>query len=533
MNYKDVIDLLPIQYYLTVLSLTLVYILLMVIFWIILSVKIKRTTKELSEVENELLMHQGCQIENLPLISSVFETTSPLISSSFKELIQGSADYFHKRWIPNPIEYINSSNIINKLWNKLLKKNSYILPLIIGLFISFGSFFGGAIIIKDSILLLWIAAIPFTLTILSTLIMTFVSSNNDLKLQDSIDSINKALRLKLPVFSENAGVSLLVTQFIEYDRNMSKAVETLTEKIEKFTDDELVNAISSSIQDTLREDVFPSIERTNEAILSLANDIAAREDEGMKSLALNFASSVTSELAYHLKPIATQVENLAHTISDSKNYIDVISSNINIYKKNAEELHSLTTQTIKDYEESRMGFSSDLSSIASSLKEYDVLNKEFMSTVSGDISIFENSVKGLRTSMEESDKTLKVMLDAIFVEARTSEENAGKALESASSYIYSMKDQIQSLTTKLSEQNKELISELDTLMSGFLEKHEGQINTQQGKLSEQSGNLLTSMEESANIIKKSSRQIKESFDELEEARRIQEENSKKSFFKRK
>lgn len=536
MIINEITASLPDYLYFSVLAAVLVYLIWAAVMLIRLSVRTMKIRRELNEIETEIALQQGCLIENLPLISTVFESASGKLSDSFRNLMQGAADYYHKRWIPDPSGYIDITSLTDKSLRSGLKRTFFLRYLAAGLTLTFISLAAGAYTsdTPDSLkYVLWISALPFFITMITSVTVYINTVYNSSSIENSISSMNKVISLKIPVFSENAGVSLLVSQFIEYDRSMSGSVEDLAKKIDRFTSDGLVSAVSSSIEDTLREAVFPSIERTNDAILALADDIASREDEGMKALAVNFASSVTSELSYHLKPLTAQIENLSHTLADSKNYVDVISQNINIYKQNASELQALTRKTLIEYEESRKSFSADISSIADSLKEQSEISKQYKENVSVDVTKFQASVDSLNNKLTESDKTLKVMLDAIFVEARNAEDNALKAQNNAKDYLESMKEQITGLTAELAARNNTLISDLDRTMKSFFDKQNELLESNNSGLSERTAQLLASMESSAETIRESTSQIKAGFDELEEVRRREEEaKAKKSIFKR-
>lgn len=536
MVFKEIADRFPSALYLAVIGAAAVFVIWVAVVMIRLAVRTGRLRRDISEIVSGISMQQGCQIENLPLISDIFESFSGRLRSTFTELMQGAADHFHKRWIPDPRSYLNTSTLTDASDRSIMSRIGYLRFLTAGLSLSLIST-AAALYFSDSVdslrYALWLGFLPMAVTVITVMVFRLVIISTENKFERSVDSLVRVICLKVPVFSDNAGVSLLVSQFIEYDRNMSGSVSLLSDKLDRFTSDGLVNAVSSSIEDTLREAVFPSIERNNDAILALAKDISSREDEGMKKLALNFASSVTSELSYHLRPLVAQIESLSHSLSDSKNYIDVISKNINSYKQSASDLQVLTKQTLAEYEESRRTFSADIASIASSLKQQSEINREYKEIVTEDVGKFQNSISSLNSKLEESDKTLKVMLDAIFVEARNAEENAAKAQSSAADYLSSMKDQIRTLTEQLSLKNNALISDLDKTITQFFNKQEEHLGSQNAKLADKTVDLLNSMETSASAIHNSTAQIKAAFDELEEARRREEEaKAKKSIFKR-
>lgn len=536
MIFHDMFTALPVKYYAAMLGITAAYLLWMLIELIITGVSVRRIRKELAAIEAGIMMHQGCQIENLPLISSVFDSASLGIGHAFNEMMQAAADYYLKKWIPDPADYINLSTIDAPGISRFVRRRRFYFYAFTGFIISLLIFAASFYFFADNVHLS--AAMAITIfPVLGGLFFTGFTIYLTSLWKDTINSaltgLHKALERKVPVFSENKGMSLLVSQFIDYDRSMSRAVETLTDKIERFTMDGLVNAVTSSIETTLREAVFPSIERANDAIVALSKDIAVREDEGMKVLALSFTSSLTSELSYHLKPFFNQIETVSRTLAESKNYMSVISQTINIYKQNAQELQSLTAQTLKDYSDSRKTFSADVSGIASSLATYNSINGEYVTNINTDMIKFEKTVELLSGKMDESNKMLNGMLNAIFVEAKNTEENAGIAQQNAVEYLESMNRQITRLSDEMSARSKELVDGMSQMMDEFFNRQNNNMAAQEKNQSLQVSGMLSSMEESAGVIRSSTSQIKTAFDELEEARiREAAAKAKKSFFKR-
>ncbi|MHB8961797.1 MAG: hypothetical protein ACYC5K_01410 [Saccharofermentanales bacterium] len=536
MIFRDMFTMLPIQYTAAVLGAAAAYLLWMLVELIIAGISVRRLRKELAVVESGIMMHQGCQIENLPLISSVFDSASVRTSHAFNEMMQAAADYYLKKWIPYPADYINASTVSAPSAGKFIRRRRYFLYAFIGFLLSLFTFIASVILFTEkgtAAPAMALTFFPVLAALFFTVLSIYLSSIWKDSLNESLGGVHKALERKVPVFSENKGISLLVSQFIDYDRNMTRAVETLSDKIERFTMDGLVNAVTSSIESTLREAVFPSIERANDSIVALAKDIAVREDEGMKALALGFTTSLTTELSYQLKPFFDQIETVSRTLAESKNYMSVISQTINIYKQNAQELHSLTAQTLKDYSDARRSFSSDVSGIASSLSSFNNINSEYVTKINTDMVKFEQSVEQLSGKMDDSNKMLNGMLNAIFVEAKNTEDNAGIAQKNAAAYLESMNGHISRLSDEMAARSQELVNGMSQMMDEFFSRQSDNIAAQQKKQSLQVSGLLSSMEESADSIRSSTAQIKASFDELEEARiREAEAKAKKSFFKR-
>lgn len=458
MIFREMFTVLPLQYWLTVIGAAAAYSLWMAVELVIASRSVRKLRKDLAHAESGIMPHQGCRIENLPLVSSVLESSSQPISRAFAGLMQAADDYYLKRWIPDPADYLTLSAVASPLAYKIMRKRRYALYAFLGFILTFIVFIASIVCFTDKEYIfpaMALTACPFLCASLFTALAAWLGFSWKASSERALSGVHQALGRKIPVFSENKGISQLVSQFIDYDRNMNVAVDNLTDKIDRFTMDGLVTAVTSSIEGTLREAVFPSIERANDAILALSKDIAVREDEGMKSLALQFSSALSSELSYHFKPFFEQIETVSNTLAESKKYMSVISQTINIYKQNAQELHSLTAQTLKDYADARKTFSGDVSGIAASLSAYNDISNTYMTRINADMLRFEEAVSLLGGKMDESNKSLTLMLDAIFVEARNAEENAKLAQDHAKSYIDAMQGQVAGLSADLSAVTRE------------------------------------------------------------------------------
>lgn len=513
-------------------------VLLIVILIDIISLKLKVLTEktDLSRIKSAIDLHQGCNIENLPLISDIFEDAPGKVSRSFEDMIAVSKDLYLRKWIPNPKDFLNLSSVLDsKTHGKITGFGHryylisgfliFICLNIIGMFIT-----GNTDEFKVSFLL---SLLPLIITLILTAVAGLENRKSKLDLQKSIDSMNHSLSLQLPVFSENNGISILINQFLEYDRNMSDSVGALTEKIDRFVLRDLSEAVSESIEKTLLESVAPSIERANNAIIALSEDISKRENEGIKELAVNFTSALTSEFTYQFEPMVDKIKEVSNTLSNSKNFLDIVSQTLESYRINLIKLHELTAENLIKFDETKSSFAEDMHTLTRAVDSFEKINSSYNEKVQSGINSLEKSVNTLNSSSAESSNMLRTLLDGIFIEARTAEELAQKSQENSENYLREMKSQIEMLSSNLSDKNNEFVNSVTELINNFKESNAADLTRQQGMLAERFENLLSSIEESASSMQISSQQLKKGFDELEAARiRFEEEKSKKSFFRR-
>jgi hypothetical protein len=537
MIIEKIISQLPPYFYFTVFALSILYLLLVLTDFLVTRLTIRKFVGKAAAMEKSILLYRGCNIENLPLISDIFEHSTPRLNAAYNDLLAASNDFYHKKWIPNPSDFFNLSTVFDINTHKKLKGYRYLNYLFFGVLLFVCLVIWALVALSTDFSLssaLFISLIPVALALFFAPFTFLEKMQNTSKAEAALQVLNRTLRLKLPVFSENSGLSLLIDQFLEYDRDMSKTVEKLTEKIDRFVMDGLTTAVSESVEKTLLDSVAPSIKRATDAIIALSQDIAQRESNGMQELAVNFSSALSSELTYHLEPLIQSIHETAATITDSKKYLDIATSNLDVYRQKIEQLHNITSDSLKSYEKSKQEFGEDVHLIADSMNKFGEISSNYNNEISLNIKRFELAASTLNQSMETENNTLRLLLDGIFIEAQKAEEQTYKTQKNVDTYINSMQSQIDLFSSSFSQRNKELLDSLSVSMSSFLNAQSSEIAKTQDNTASRVETLLESMEESAKAIKSSTDQIKSGFDELEEAR-IREEEKKKglSFFRRK
>lgn len=539
MIIEKIVSTLPSGFYLVVLASSFIYLVWMTVQLILTRISVRHLQYDLYAIEDSIRLHQGCHIENLPLISEIFETTTRKLSYAYEKMIQMSIDFYQKKWIPDPNDFITINTILDKRTAKKIKGYGFLYFTFTGLALSLIFVLFGIIFFKTNEQIsacLVMSLLPLPICLLFTILLYVEKLQNKTILENSILSLNQTLSRKLPVFNDYNGLALLINQFSDYDRNMTKAVEKLTEQIDNMVMDGLTKAVTESIERTLIESVAPSIERATSAIVTLSYDVIEKENTGMKDLALKFSTALSDELAYQLSPLINQICEVANTLSNSKNYLDIASKTLDTYKQNAIELQTLTSKTLLDYESSKAMFSRDIHDIAASFEQFNQASSEYNEKVDSNQQRFEKAAITLKESIESGHDSLRQLLDGIFIEARNAENQADTAQKMNENYLNIMKTQIDSLSHEFSSTNKSLIEGLSSTISGFISQQAINITSQQDKVETQSLQMLQSMEKAAKEIQSSSSQIKSAFDELEAARRIEEENArnrKPGFFSRK
>ena len=497
MIIEKIVAALPFEFYITVLAATALYFIWMTIQLILTRSRVRRLQYDFYNIEDAIRMHQGCHIENLPLISEIFESAPRKLTYAYDKMIQVSIDFHQKRWIPNPEDFITADSVLDKKTSQRVKGFGFLYFSFSGLFLTFATVVAELLILNtpDQInACIILSLLPLSICLLFTILFFVEKLQNMASVENSIKSLVQILSRKLPVFNDYNGLALLINQFLDYDRNMTKSVERFTEQIEHFVMDGLTNAVTASIEKTLLESVAPSIERATNAISTLSIDVIEKENTGMKDLALKFSTALSSELSYQFEPLVKQICDVANTLSNSKGYLDVASKTLDTYTQNAIDLQALTSKTLVEYESSKAAFSDDIHSLSGSLAQFNQASRTYDEKTLSNQQQFEAATVSLKESMEEGHKSLQLLLDGIFVEARNAEEQAHTSQKANENYLDIMKTQIDAFTGEFSTHNKEFFDMLSATISDFLNRQSGQISDRQKAVDVQTVEILRSME---------------------------------------
>src|SRR5450830_1191375 len=90
MIIEKIVTELPFEFYVSVLAVTALYFIWMTIQLILTRSRVRLLQVDFYNIEDSIRMHQGCHIENLPLISEIFESAPRKLSYAFDKMIQVS-----------------------------------------------------------------------------------------------------------------------------------------------------------------------------------------------------------------------------------------------------------------------------------------------------------------------------------------------------------------------------------------------------------------------------------------------------------
>ena len=104
-----------------------------------------------------------------------------------------------------------------------------------------------------------------------------------------LQDLHHSLENRLPVFNDQAGLAMLIDNFLVYDRQMKDSLQDFTATASRLAESDMADGIRRSVEQVLQESVAPSIQQAAATLGSLAGELTNRQERGMQDLAVRFA----------------------------------------------------------------------------------------------------------------------------------------------------------------------------------------------------------------------------------------------------
>ena len=124
--------------------------------------------------------------------------------------------------------------------------------------------------------------------------------------------------LRLPIFSDLAGSAVLIDAFMQYDRKMDSSVAKLTNAVNALFTQDMVNAVSASIEKTMQQGVVPHIAASQQILGDLAQAVSTKQEAGLRDMAEKFTGQLTEMIARHMEVFFREVDGYLQQLNGTK-----------------------------------------------------------------------------------------------------------------------------------------------------------------------------------------------------------------------
>lgn len=287
-----------------------------------------------TRVEHLCSQIEACQMENASLIKSIIHDEAyPLLEDSYDAMLKDSQKLYQNKWAVSPQEYFHLNTLLTSKQFTHLHNDQLFKQLAFGLMISaLGLIFPLALGNLFSSRVLPFALLPAFISLAFFLLGYQKNHNYRHELENSIQKFSSTLAKRLPVFSDLAGSAVLVDSFLQYDRNMSKSVQRLSNSVSSLLTHEMVNTIADTVKESIEASLAPSLVESYSLLQSLSKEVTVKQEQGMAQLAKHFSEELGKNLALQLNPFYQQVNAYALSLGQMSDQVKEIFEQQKIFQ---------------------------------------------------------------------------------------------------------------------------------------------------------------------------------------------------------
>ncbi len=463
---------------------------LMIGYLVVCFVLAKRAKKTLEPMIDLVDKLEGQGIGNLQAIADIFNSAgSERMGPIFDKMRSDSRALYRGNWLPDPKRYIRPETIFSKLGKNSLTWIPAARLLAIGILGSLVELLlQSQLPVDDEALALPLILLPGLIGLAGAVWVAARSRRTAQALDSLLDDLNTSIANRIPVFSDQAGLALLVDRFTDYDRKMSDSIHEFNATARRLADSEMVDGIRHSVEQVMLTSVAPQIQEATQSLGNLATELTNKQDRGMHDLAIKFAEALSSDLAEHLQPINREVDMISNLMADVKNYIEIAMRAMETTRKQSEGLLADSSSALKQIANSRDRLTEDFSKVEEQISKLSDASNAMARIYQGNEEHLAGSISRFGEQLDSHADHLGQLVN----EARQAME---KAQGFAAGQQESSDQQMTAIQTQVDKLSQSLGSSIDDLL-GKLQKQTGSMAAQTDEISKQMQNLNSTLDNS-------------------------------------
>ncbi len=363
------------------------------------------------------------------LEGSVADQVAQAFSASESEALRGfgeqmaalSVNHYEGRLLPDPAPVLKTRDLFQPAtahWTgrffALISLSAGVLWLILALFIFLWA--------GQPVRLIPPALATFLLTALCGLFLLWYSGRSTRQIEREGDRFVELLAGRFPIFTDRAGVALLVSEMIGYGEKIRSEVNAFSGLAAELAKGEFAEGINQSVRTIMSQEVVPVLNESNYALTDLARSLAGKQEQGMASLADSFSDAVARALAIHLSPLPDKLQTLYQVAEHSA---DMMQESATTMERAREEGLAVT----RDVQETLR---------LMALAKNDIADE--MAAISDNLEILGASTEKMTALYAGAETNLATHIDRLTDQLRAHSDRLGEGiLESAKSIEASVK----------------------------------------------------------------------------------------------
>ncbi|MDO5733015.1 MAG: hypothetical protein Q4P72_04420 [Eubacteriales bacterium] len=433
------------------------------IYYLIVNRRIfDRKNSALLEAAQSISELDRCDIANLDAIQASLNIPEfDLLSSAADRIVDDSSRLYQGKWISDPHKIFTLENLLTRS-----EYGSLAIEVPVQLFTL--SIFASAIfwILSLSIFdtsnssVMSASALPLLNGLIFSLLLFFTSYRQRNDLQRSMNYLAETISRRLPIFEDLAGTAVLIDSFVQYDREMAESVSILSETVHGLTHHELADLVAENVKVVMERDIAPTIQAAGQKLMSLSENLQARQENGMSELAGIFTQQLGAKLNHELTPLFLETDHLVEELHSTTNsYQDSIAA-LRQSREDSLSLQEQSRESLERLAEAREAWNEDMKNAHAALENLNGITENFNRIYSGESNALGQQVEHLSNEIAKLNEN-----------AREEMQNFASQMQAYTNQISEdMSRQNQSLQEGLAASNRDLIEGINSHKQLFSEE---------------------------------------------------------------
>lgn len=366
------------------------------------------------------------------------------------------------RWIPDPVVHLSYECVLDERATFALGKNLPFTILGVGLIGTLIlAIYNFALLTGADTLMSILTVAPFLTGLLSFIVLAITRNLHLERLQHSCSACCTEIARHIPVFNNESGTALLIDNFLLYDREMSNSVQELSNKVQALSDSSLVEAVRDGIEVSVKENIAPSIQESNQAMSDLAGEYSRRQVEGLTELAADFAHELTRSMRDQMTPFYFELNEYIKELNNTKNQVELSLGILDTYSERSVELQSQVDQSLAAFNESQISWTSNTSAMSQTLQQLSNTSEQLANLQTLNEDSLANRIDVLTSQMTGFSATITEAISNLANENLQMKEAVLAIEESSRNMLQDIARTNQALVGQMTEANHKVLTEVN------------------------------------------------------------------------
>jgi archaellum component FlaC len=276
------------------------------------------------DLQREIEQYQRFDIDLLPEIGELFHKCgNPALAQAFARLMRDHERLYQRRWLPDPAQELTIDRLFSGTRRSCINDLPAFSLLCSGLIASLVSHL---LLVQLPIDLPDLSAIlpwpPLAIGVIASIMLAVQARQTARLISSELNQLCQVISRHVPVFSDQAGLALLIDSFYGYEHRVEHSLVRLTDLTDNLVSHELAEGIRGNIEQMMNESVGPALRQSAALLGDLATELTSRQERGMTELASQFAKALAAEVAAQMGPVHREISQISSLMVDVKQYIE-------------------------------------------------------------------------------------------------------------------------------------------------------------------------------------------------------------------